>query len=78
MKKVLYILEKPWYNIINNQKGSTIIMKNIIIKTYADGEHMETFEFDCVKKAKSLYRTLNRIHKSKWLEHKWTAVWSEA
>jgi len=53
-------------------------MKNIIIKTYADGEHMETFELDCVKKAKSLYRTLNRIHKSKWLEHKWTAVWSEA
>ena len=52
-------------------------MKNIIIKTYADGEHMETFEFDCVKKAKSLYRTLNRIHKSKWLEHEWTAVWTE-
>ena len=52
-------------------------MKNIIIKTYADGEHMETFEFDCVKKAKSLYCTLNRIHKSKWLEHEWTAVWTE-
>ena len=39
-------------------------MEKVIIKTYADGEHIETFEFDCadrVKRAQSMLRTLKKI-----------------
>ena len=54
--------------------------EKIIIKTYADGEHIETFEFetvDRVKRAQSMLRTLKKIHASKWLVHNWTTEWIE-
>ena len=55
-------------------------MEKVIIKTYADGEHIETFEFDCadrVKRAQSMLRTLKKIQASKWLKHEWTTEWIE-
>ena len=52
-------------------------MEKVIIKTYADGEHIETFEFDCIKKAQSMLRTLKKIHASKWLVHNWTTEMKE-
>ena len=32
------------------------------IKTFKNGELMEIFEFDTLKKARSMFRTLRKIH----------------
>ena len=42
------------------------------IKTFMNGELMEIFEFDTLKDARAMYKTLRKLHREPWVTQFWS------